>query len=65
MIHLGDEKIPWQKGMTISEFLAKNCGDREYAVIKINGKYVSKPNFDTFEIPDDAEIFLIPMIAGG
>jgi sulfur carrier protein ThiS len=36
-----------------------------YAVIKLNGRYVSRPSFDTHVIPDNAEIYLIPMIAGG
>jgi hypothetical protein len=36
-----------------------------YAVVRINENYVSRPNFDKTTIPDDSEVFLIPMIAGG
>jgi molybdopterin converting factor small subunit len=36
-----------------------------YAVVRINDKYVSRPNFDKTTIPDNCEVFLIPMVAGG
>ena len=65
MITLDGEKIPWQRGMTVSHLLQKIADTHQYAVIKINGRYVSRPSFDTHVIPDYAEIYLIPMIAGG
>jgi sulfur carrier protein ThiS len=36
-----------------------------YAVVRINSTYVSRPNFEKTIIPDGAEVFLVPMIAGG
>jgi len=65
VITLDGEQMPWKSGMTISFLLQEIADDHSYAVIKINGRYVSRPNFDTHVIPDNAEIFLIPMIAGG
>ena len=65
MITLDGEQMPWKKGMTISNLLRKIADSHQYAVIKLNGRYVSRPNFDTHVIPDNAEIRLIPMIAGG
>ena len=36
-----------------------------YAVVKLDGKLVSRPHFDTTPVPDGARVTLIPMIAGG
>ncbi|MBW2612041.1 MAG: sulfur carrier protein ThiS [Deltaproteobacteria bacterium] len=65
MISLNDEKIPWQEGMTVADLLSGLNDAHNYAVIRVNGKYVSRPNFDAYKIPDEAEIFLIPMVVGG
>ena len=65
MITLDGEQMPWQKGMTVSHLLQEIADAHQYAVIRVNGRYVSRPSFDTHVIPDNAEIYLIPMIAGG
>lgn len=51
--------------MTISDLLNELADRHPYAVVRINETYVSRPNFDKTTIPDGAEVFLIPMIAGG
>jgi len=65
VITLDGEQRPWQSGMTVSQLLQEIADGHQYAVIRVNGRYVSRPSFDTTVIPDDAEIYLIPMIAGG
>ena len=51
--------------MTVSQLLQEIDDTHQYAVIRVNDQYVSRPNFDSYMIPDRAEIYLIPMIAGG
>jgi sulfur carrier protein ThiS len=51
--------------MTISDLLDELGDPHPYAVVRINQTYVSRPDFNRTTIPDDAEVFLIPMIAGG
>ena len=65
MITLDGEKMPWHRGMTVSHLLQSIADTHPYAVIRVNDRYVSRPSFETFVIPDNAEIYLIPMIAGG
>ena len=65
MIRVNGQKHPWREGMTIEDLLKELENSHHYVVIRINDKHVSKPYFDTTLIPDDAEIFLLPMIAGG
>jgi sulfur carrier protein ThiS len=65
VIKVSEKTIPWYEGMTITDLLAKLNDAHPYAVVRINDRYVSRPNFDRTTIPDNAEVFLIPMVAGG
>ena len=65
MIKVADHTIDWHEGMTISDLLIEINDPHPYAVVRINQSYVSRPNFDKTIIPDDAEVYLIPMVAGG
>lgn len=65
MITLDGQQMSWKKGMTVSQLLQEIDDTHQYAVIRVNDQYVSRPNFDSYMIPDRAEIYLIPMIAGG
>jgi len=65
MLKVNDQETAWQEGMTVRDLLNGLEGDHDYAVIRVNGKYVSKPYFDEYQIPDNADIYLIPMVVGG
>jgi thiamine biosynthesis protein ThiS len=65
VINVSDKKITWFEGITISDLLNELDDPHPYAVVRINDTYVSRPNFDKITIPDDAEVYLIPMVAGG
>ena len=65
MIKIGEEQVPWYEGMTVSGLLAQREDGHMYAVVRLNGKLISRPKFDTTPIPDNSEVILIPMVAGG
>ncbi len=65
MIRVNGKKHSWCDGMTIKDLLKDFNDSHFYAVVRINDKYVSRPNFEKIIIPDNSEVFLIPMIAGG
>jgi thiamine biosynthesis protein ThiS len=65
MIRVADQTIDWHEGMTISDLLIEINDSHPYAVVRINQTYVSRPNFDKTTVPDNAEVYLIPMVAGG
>ena len=65
MITVSGESHPWRKGMTIADLLEELNDPYPYAVVRINDKYISRPHFDKTLIPDESELFLVPMIAGG
>jgi thiamine biosynthesis protein ThiS len=65
MIKIKEKSIQWWEGMTVADLLKDLDDPQHYAVVKINDKYISRPDFKKTMIPDNSEIFLIPMIAGG
>jgi thiamine biosynthesis protein ThiS len=66
VIRVAGKERPWREGMTVADLL-KELGDESAAcpVVRVNDHYVSRSHFDQASIPDNARIFLIPMIAGG
>jgi thiamine biosynthesis protein ThiS len=65
VISLNNEAVSWHEGMTVAELLKGIHDAHLFVVVRVNDHYVSKPNFDTYKIPDHAVIYLVPMIAGG
>ena len=65
MIRVGEKEIPWREGMTVADLVRELDDPYPYAVVRVNGKTVSRPNFQKVLVPDRAEVFLIPMVAGG
>jgi len=65
MIRIDGKKHSWREGMTIKDILKDLCDSHLYAVVRINDKHISRPHFEKTLIPDNSEVFLIPMIAGG
>ncbi len=65
MVHVDGQALSWQAGMTVAALLAQLEDGHIYAVVKLDGKLVSRPHFDITPVPDGARVTLIPMIAGG
>lgn len=65
MIRLGGREIPWRPGVTLADLLREHAPDSDCPVARVNDEYVSRPHFAATPVPDGAEVFLIPMIAGG
>ena len=65
MIQVAGKQIDWREGMTVSDLLKALNDPHPYAVVRINEQYVTQPNFEHTLVPDNADVFLIPMIAGG
>jgi thiamine biosynthesis protein ThiS len=65
VIKIKGKDFPWREGMTVSDLLNDLNDSYTYIVVRINQKQVSRPNFDKTLIPDNAEVFLVPMVSGG
>ncbi len=65
MFRVNGEQRSWYEGMTVADLLGDMGDSQHYAVVRINDKHVSRPYFEKTLIPDNSEVFLIPLIAGG
>jgi sulfur carrier protein ThiS len=65
VIRVAGKAHPWRDGMTVADLLREFEDSQDSPVVRINDHYVSRPDFARTTIPDNAEIFFIPMIAGG
>jgi thiamine biosynthesis protein ThiS len=65
VIKVKDKEFPWREGMTIEDLLRDLDDSYTYVLVRINDKQVSRPDFDKTVIPDNSEVFLVPMVAGG
>ena len=65
MITVGGRSVPWQPGMTLAQVVAGLEAADLYAVVRLNGRLVSKPDFASTPVPDGAHIDPLPLIAGG
>jgi len=65
VITVGGRSVPWQPGMTLAQVVAGLEAADLYAVVRLNGRLVSKPDFASTPVPDGAHIDPLPLIAGG
>lgn len=65
MVYFDDMAVAWQEGMTVADLLDTVAVGYPYAVVKLDGRPVSRPHFASTPVPDGTRITPIPMIAGG
>ena len=65
MVNVADHEIPWREGLTVAALLDQLKDGHIYAVVKLDGRLVSRPHFNTTPVSDGSRITPIPMIAGG
>ena len=65
MVTIAGTTIRWKEGMTVAAALQALDDGGHYAVVRLNGKLVSLPNFHRTPVPDGSRIDPIPMVAGG
>lgn len=61
----GREQVAWQEGMTVQGLLKLLHYTYPQLVISINGVLVPEEAYTTEVIPDDAEMQVIHLMAGG
>jgi len=65
VINVNDKDMDWFENMTISYLIEKIENTDHCAAVRLNNLLVSSPNFDKTIIPDNAKLYLLPLIAGG
>jgi thiamine biosynthesis protein ThiS len=65
MVYIDEQPFGWRPGMTLAELIDMVDEQHFFAVVRLNGKLVARPNFSSTPVPDGSQVMLIPMIAGG
>jgi len=59
------ERIEWTPGMTVRDVLERMNYTYPEIVIRVNGEVVMDEAYDSYTIPDEADVRLIHLMAGG
>jgi len=65
MITVDEKQMQWSEGMTIASLLKTLDNVKFCSVVRLNGRLVSSPKFHQTPIPDNSNIQLLPLVAGG
>ena len=65
MVYIKGKKILWHQGMTVEDVLKALNDSYPYVVVRINDTHISRPDFETYLVPDHSEVFPLPLITGG
>jgi sulfur carrier protein len=65
MITVDGEPYIWRADLTLADLMAKVDPEKKIAVVRMGARLVSRPNYAVTVVPDNAEVRLIPMVAGG
>jgi sulfur carrier protein len=59
------EKLEWQPGMTVQDVLDALNYTYTHIIVSVNGTAVKREAYETETIPDEADVRVIHLIAGG
>jgi thiamine biosynthesis protein ThiS len=65
MVIVDGEHIAWREGMTVADILEEMGDGHDCPVVRLNGAFVARSDFHRAHVPDDTEIHLLHLIAGG
>jgi thiamine biosynthesis protein ThiS len=65
MVRVNGKNLAWREGMTVADVLRELNDSYPYALARIDGKAVTGREFDKAPVPDNAEVFLLHLVAGG
>ncbi|MFH1143252.1 MAG: sulfur carrier protein ThiS [Candidatus Eisenbacteria bacterium] len=59
------DKLDWRQGMTVSEMLAAMGYSYALITVTVNGEVVEKDEYETYRIPDGADVNVFHLAHGG
>jgi sulfur carrier protein len=59
------DKVAWEEGLTVSALLERFRYTFPHIIVKVDGEVVPREEYPTRTIPDDADVWVIHLIAGG
>jgi thiamine biosynthesis protein ThiS len=65
MVRVNGREIEWREGMTVADLLNEMGDSWLCPVVRVGGKIVTRPNFHKAHVPDNTDVHLLHLIAGG
>lgn len=65
MLQVNDEPLEYEPGMTVETILQRKNYKFRMLAVWINGEFVPRGTYDRAPVPDDADVKVVHMIAGG
>jgi sulfur carrier protein len=59
------DEVEWEEGLTVSALLERFRYTFPHIIVKVNGEVVPRDDYPTRTIPDDTDVWVIHLIAGG
>jgi len=64
-ITVNGRNVPWSDGMNVQTVLDVMNYTFRLLVVKVNGRLVKKEEYKTFKVPENSDVKVIHMVAGG
>jgi sulfur carrier protein len=65
MITAKDKKLEWHQGLTVRDVLNTLGYNFPSVLVRLNGTIVRRKAWDSTVVPDEAEVEVRPIVAGG
>ena len=59
------DRVAWRPGMTVRDVMTVMAWDYVLIVVTVNGVHVEQDDYDSFPVPDDADVRIIHIAHGG
>jgi len=59
------DQLDWREGLTVRDVMNAMKWDYVLIVVTVNGEHVDQDDYDTFLVPDDADVRIIHIAHGG
>jgi thiamine biosynthesis protein ThiS len=59
------EKVEWKENLTIRDLLQRPGNRYSLVAVTVNSTLVPLESYDTYVIPDDAQVWMVPIAGGG
>ena len=59
------DQLDWREGLTVRDVMNAMKWDYVLIVVTVNGEHVDQDDYDTFPVPDNADVRIIHIAHGG
>jgi len=59
------DKVQWRDGMVVRDVMNAMTWSYVLVVVTVNGEHVEEDDYDTYPVPDDADVRIIHIAHGG